>query len=239
MRARRCSTSRPSAPSARTRSTDLTWVQPQDETFSGEQVASSPSTASTPTPAGPRTSWSTRRGSPPRSPPRCRLSSRRSARRAATGSSTSHELLGSLEPDGAARDHPRLRRREAPRALRAAQADGRGGHRPPPRCPRRGRHHAAVPEHAQVHQRLPRRRSTRAEEAIRAEGIEIVREPIRSGADGSVLSAKGLPTPNIFTGGHDYHSPREWASVQEMAAAAATVVRLAEAWARDGAPPPR
>jgi tripeptide aminopeptidase len=80
---------------------------------------------------------------------------------------------------------------------------------------------------------------TKAEEAIRAEGIEIVREPIRGGTDGSVLSAKGLPTPNIFTGGHDYHSPREWASVQEMAAAAATVVRLAEAWARDGAPPPR
>ena len=80
---------------------------------------------------------------------------------------------------------------------------------------------------------------TKAEEAIRAEGLEIVREPIRGGTDGSVLSAKGLPTPNIFTGGHDYHSPREWASVQEMAAAAATVVRLAEAWARDGAPPPR
>jgi tripeptide aminopeptidase len=40
----------------------------------------------------------------------------------------------------------------------------------------------------------------------------------------------GLPTPNIFTGGHEYHSVREWASLQEMAAAAATVVRLAEAW---------
>ena len=42
----------------------------------------------------------------------------------------------------------------------------------------------------------------------------------------------GLPTPNLFTGGHDYHSVREWASLQEMAAAAATVVRLAEVWAR-------
>ena len=40
----------------------------------------------------------------------------------------------------------------------------------------------------------------------------------------------GLPTPNIFTGGHEYHSPREWASVQDMAAAAATIVRLAEVW---------
>ena len=78
-----------------------------------------------------------------------------------------------------------------------------------------------------------------AEEAIRAEGIDVVRTPIRGGTDGSRLSAMGLPTPNLFTGGHDYHSPREWASVQEMAAAAATVVRLAEVWARDAAPPPR
>jgi tripeptide aminopeptidase len=79
--------------------------------------------------------------------------------------------------------------------------------------------------------------TSRAEEAIRAEGIEPVRTPIRGGTDGSRLSAMGLPTPNLFTGGHDYHSPREWASLQEMAAASATVVRLAEAWARDGAPP--
>jgi tripeptide aminopeptidase len=81
--------------------------------------------------------------------------------------------------------------------------------------------------------------TTRAEEAIRAEGIEPVRTPIRGGTDGSRLSAMGLPTPNLFTGGHEYHSPREWASLQEMSAAAAVVVRLAEAWARDGAPPPR
>jgi tripeptide aminopeptidase len=40
----------------------------------------------------------------------------------------------------------------------------------------------------------------------------------------------GLPTPNVFTGGHEYHSVREWASLQDMAAAAAVVVRLAEAW---------
>jgi tripeptide aminopeptidase len=40
----------------------------------------------------------------------------------------------------------------------------------------------------------------------------------------------GLPTPNIFTGGHEYHSVREWASLQDMAAAAATIVRLAEVW---------
>ena len=71
-----------------------------------------------------------------------------------------------------------------------------------------------------------------AERAIRDEGIEPLRTPIRGGTDGSLLSEMGLPTPNVFTGGHEYHSVREWASVQDMAAAAATIVRLAEVWAR-------
>ena len=73
---------------------------------------------------------------------------------------------------------------------------------------------------------------TAAEEAIRAEGIEPIRNPIRGGTDGSLLSAKGLPTPNIFAGGHEFHSVREWVSVQDMAAAAAVVVRLAGIWSR-------
>jgi tripeptide aminopeptidase len=67
--------------------------------------------------------------------------------------------------------------------------------------------------------------------ALRAEGLEPLREPIRGGTDGSRLSAMGLPTPNIFTGGHAYHSVREWASLQDMAAAAAVIVRLAAQWA--------
>jgi tripeptide aminopeptidase len=71
---------------------------------------------------------------------------------------------------------------------------------------------------------------TAAEQAIRAEGVEPRRNAIRGGTDGSRLSQMGLPTPNLFTGGHDYHSPREWASLPEMAAAAATIVRLAEVW---------
>ncbi|MEA2475556.1 MAG: tripeptide aminopeptidase [Thermoleophilaceae bacterium] len=70
-----------------------------------------------------------------------------------------------------------------------------------------------------------------AERAIRAEGIEPVRTPIRGGTDGSRLSEMGLPTPNIFAGGHEFHSVREWVSVQDMAAAAATIVRLAAEWA--------
>jgi tripeptide aminopeptidase len=73
--------------------------------------------------------------------------------------------------------------------------------------------------------------SEAALEAIRREGIEPVRIPIRGGTDGSILSSRGLPTPNLFTGGHEYHSVREWASVQDMASAAAVAVRLAGVWA--------
>jgi tripeptide aminopeptidase len=69
-----------------------------------------------------------------------------------------------------------------------------------------------------------------AVEAIRRAGIEPRIAITRGGTDGAVLSAQGLPTPNIFTGGHEYHSVREWASVQDMAAAAATIVELVGVW---------
>jgi tripeptide aminopeptidase len=72
-----------------------------------------------------------------------------------------------------------------------------------------------------------------AERAIRAEGLDARRTVIRGGTDGSRLSAMGLPTPNVFTGGHEFHSVREWASLHDMASAAATIVRLAEAWTED------
>jgi tripeptide aminopeptidase len=73
--------------------------------------------------------------------------------------------------------------------------------------------------------------SEAAEEALRREGFEPKHVPIRGGTDGSILSARGLPTPNLFTGGHEYHSVREWASVQDMASAAAVAVRLVGVWA--------
>jgi tripeptide aminopeptidase len=78
-----------------------------------------------------------------------------------------------------------------------------------------------------------------AEAAIRAEGLEPRRTAIRGGTDGSVLSERGLPTPNLFTGGHEFHSVREWASVHDMATAAATLVHLAAAWAPSPTPAPR
>jgi tripeptide aminopeptidase len=74
-----------------------------------------------------------------------------------------------------------------------------------------------------------------AERALHAEGLTPIRNPIRGGTDGSTLSAMGLPTPNLFAGGHEFHSVREWISVQDMAAAAAVLVRLAGEWAREPA----
>ena len=70
-----------------------------------------------------------------------------------------------------------------------------------------------------------------AEEAIRRIGVEPRRALIRGGTDGAMLTARGLPTPNLFTGGQEYHSVREWLSVQDMAAATATVVELVRLWA--------
>ncbi len=68
-------------------------------------------------------------------------------------------------------------------------------------------------------------------EAIRRAGVQPKLAITRGGTDGAVLSSRGLPTPNLFTGGHEYHSVREWASVQDMGAAAATIVELAGVWA--------
>jgi tripeptide aminopeptidase len=69
------------------------------------------------------------------------------------------------------------------------------------------------------------------EEAVRRVGLEPKRTAIRGGTDGSALTEMGLPTPNIFTGGHDAHSEREWICVEDMGLAAATVVELARIWA--------
>ncbi len=77
-----------------------------------------------------------------------------------------------------------------------------------------------------------------AEEAIRRAGVAPVRTIIRGGTDGARLSHLGLPTPNLFTGGQHYHSVREWASVQDMGAAAATVVELLRVWGERAEPIP-
>ena len=70
-----------------------------------------------------------------------------------------------------------------------------------------------------------------ADEATRRIGLEPTRSAIRGGTDGAVLSERGLLTPNIYTGGQEYHSVLEWVSVQDMAVSAATAVELAKLWA--------
>jgi tripeptide aminopeptidase len=69
------------------------------------------------------------------------------------------------------------------------------------------------------------------EKAIRRVGLEPKETAIRGGTDGSALTEMGLPTANVFTGGHDAHSEREWICVEDMGLAAATLVELARVWA--------
>jgi len=57
-------------------------------------------------------------------------------------------------------------------------------------------------------------------------GIEPVFEPVRGGTDGSKLTERGLPTPNLFTGMQNIHGPLEWISVQDMARAVEVCVAL-------------
>jgi tripeptide aminopeptidase len=67
-------------------------------------------------------------------------------------------------------------------------------------------------------------------EAVRRSGMEPWTKVVRGGTDGSRLSFMGLPCPNIFSGGHAIHSPKEWVSVQDMQKAVETIVNLVQIW---------
>ncbi len=71
-------------------------------------------------------------------------------------------------------------------------------------------------------------------EAVRRTGIAPELRVIRGGTDGSKLSAMGIPTPNLFTGGYNYHSRQEWAAVPAMVRAVETILNLASLWAERG-----
>ena len=66
----------------------------------------------------------------------------------------------------------------------------------------------------------------RLEKAYKAAGVQIIRKPIRGGTDGSRLTEMGIPTPNIFTGGHEFHSRNEWVSLNSMCKAADVLINL-------------
>ena len=67
-------------------------------------------------------------------------------------------------------------------------------------------------------------------EATKRAGLEPKWVPIRGGTDGSKLTEAGLPTPNIFTGGKNYHGKTEWVSVSGMESAVHTVMHLVQIW---------
>lgn len=73
-----------------------------------------------------------------------------------------------------------------------------------------------------------------AMEAVRRSGLEPKKGLIRGGTDGARLSYMGLPTPNVFTGGHNFHSKREWISIQDMEKAVETIINLMQIWAERG-----
>jgi tripeptide aminopeptidase len=70
----------------------------------------------------------------------------------------------------------------------------------------------------------------RACQAVEDVGLKVLKKAIRGGTDGARLSERGLPTPNIFAGGHDFHSKLEFVPVRSMTKAVEVIIRLAELW---------
>lgn len=69
-----------------------------------------------------------------------------------------------------------------------------------------------------------------AKEAVKRVGLQPFSEAMRGGTDGSLLTERGLPTPNIFTGFHNFHSPKEWVSLQDMLLSVKTLIQLVQVW---------
>ncbi len=67
--------------------------------------------------------------------------------------------------------------------------------------------------------------------AVRAAGLTPEIKPVRGGTDGSRLSFMGLPTPNVFTGGYNYHGRYEWVSLDGMSKSLEVLINLARKWA--------
>jgi tripeptide aminopeptidase len=72
-----------------------------------------------------------------------------------------------------------------------------------------------------------------AEKALQRLGRTAKQTIVRGGTDGSRLTELGLPTPNLSCGGHNPHSPLEWACLDEMVESAEWLVALAEVWAEE------
>ena len=71
-------------------------------------------------------------------------------------------------------------------------------------------------------------------EATKRAGIKPEINPIRGGTDGSNLTARGLPTPNLFTGGHNFHGKLEFNSRKGLEKTTEMLVNLVKIWAEKG-----
>jgi tripeptide aminopeptidase len=71
-----------------------------------------------------------------------------------------------------------------------------------------------------------------AKAVIEELGITPIIKPVRGGTDGSALSLKGLPTPNIFTGGHNFHGKYEYIPVQSMEKAVDVIIGIIKKYAK-------
>jgi tripeptide aminopeptidase len=71
----------------------------------------------------------------------------------------------------------------------------------------------------------------KAEQAMKEAGLTPIRKGIRGGTDGARLCFMGLPTPNLFSGGNNFHSRFEWITLEEMEKAAEVIVGLMKVWA--------
>jgi tripeptide aminopeptidase len=67
-----------------------------------------------------------------------------------------------------------------------------------------------------------------AKEAMEQLAIKPIIKPIRGGTDGAQLSYKGLPCPNIFAGGHNFHGPYEYVPAESMVKATEVIIKIAE-----------
>ena len=68
-----------------------------------------------------------------------------------------------------------------------------------------------------------------AEQAMKDAGVKPKIQPIRGGTDGSQLSYMGLPCPNIFAGGHNFHGKYEFVPVESMEKASKVIINIIKA----------
>ena len=71
-----------------------------------------------------------------------------------------------------------------------------------------------------------------ARKAIRAVGLEPVEEPVRGGTDGAMLSFKGLPCPNLGTGGFNFHGVCECITAEKMDQSVEILLELAKIYSK-------